>query len=108
MLENSKWIKSEQSMENISPIFKKEFSISGKVKKAFPSVPSYSCLEQRVENASGVFKMVSAYLTAYPADTDRVMKTLSYFDINNMVSLLSVPVDFFLGMIDPTCIPPFV
>ena len=83
-------------------------ALSGKVKKAYPSVPSYSCLEQRVENASGVFKMVSAYLTAYPADTDRVMKTLSYFDINNMVSLLTVPTDFFLGMIDPTCIPPFV
>ena len=34
MLENSKWIKSEQAIENISPVFKKEFALSGKVKKA--------------------------------------------------------------------------
>ena len=36
------------------------------------------------------------------------MKTLSYFDINNMVSLLTVPADFFLGLSDPVCLPPFV
>ena len=34
MLNSSKWIKSELKMENISPVFKKEFSLSGKVKKA--------------------------------------------------------------------------
>ena len=83
-------------------------ALSGKIKKAYPTVPSYSCLEKRVENASGVFKTVNYYLKTHPEDTDRVMKTLSYFDINNMVSLLNVPVDFFLGMGDPTCLPPFV
>lgn len=83
-------------------------ALSGKVKKAYPSVPSYSCLERRVENASGVFKTVNNYLTDHPSQTDRVMKTLSYFDINNMVSLLTVPVEFFLGISDPTCLPPFV
>ena len=83
-------------------------ALSGKIKKAFPYVPSYSCLEKRVENASGVFNTVNTYLSAHPSDTDRALKTLSYFDINNMVSLLSVPVEFFLGTADPTCLPPFV
>jgi fermentation-respiration switch protein FrsA (DUF1100 family) len=83
-------------------------ALSGKIKKTYPTVPSYACLEKRTENASGVFKAVNAYLTAYPDDTDRVMKTLSYFDINNMVSLLTVPADFFLGLSDPVCLPPFV
>ncbi|MCQ8210771.1 acetylxylan esterase, partial [Cutibacterium acnes subsp. acnes] len=27
---------------------------------------------------------------------------------NNLVSLLNVPVEFFLGLSDPVCIPPFV
>ena len=83
-------------------------ALSGKVKKAYPSVPSYSCLEKRVENASGVFGAVNAYLKAHPENTDAVLKTLSYFDVNNMVSLLKIPTEFFLGLADPTCLPPFV
>ena len=34
--------------------------------------------------------------------------TLSYFDINNLVSLLDTPADFFLGLADPICLPEFV
>jgi len=83
-------------------------ALSGKVKKAYPTVPSYSCLEKRVELGSGVFEAVRNYLRRNPGDTDCVMKTLSYFDINNMVSLLQVPVDFFLGLSDPVCLPAFV
>lgn len=83
-------------------------ALSGKIKKAYPSVPSYACLDRRVENASGVFKTVNVYLSAHPSETDRVMSMLSYFDVNNMVSLLSVPTDFFLGMSDPVCLPSFV
>ena len=83
-------------------------ALSGKVKKAYPCVHSYSCLEQRVDNGSGVFEAVKAYLRRYPSKTDVALKTLSYFDINNMVSLLKVPTDFFLGLADPICLPPFV
>ena len=83
-------------------------AFSGKVKKAYPTVPSYSCLQQRVENGSGVFASVKSYLTLYPSHTDRALKTVSYFDINNIVSFLKVPVDFFLGLTDPACLPPFV
>jgi len=83
-------------------------AFSGKVKKAYPCVPSYCCIEKRVEAGSGVFDAVKNHLRRYPEDTDQVMKTLSYFDINNIVSLLKVPVDFFLGLGDPTCLPSFV
>jgi len=41
MFKNSSWIKSEQSIGNISPVFKKEFSLSGKVKKALAYVTVY-------------------------------------------------------------------
>ena len=83
-------------------------ALSGKVKRAYPSVPSYACIEKRVEKASGVFGAVNAYLRAHPEDTDRVLKVLSYFDVNNMVSLLKIPTEFFLGLEDPICLPPFV
>lgn len=83
-------------------------ALSGKVIKTYPVVPSFSCLVERVEAGSGVFSAVKAYLTKHPENTDKVMNTLSYFDINNMVSLLSVPSHFMLGLIDPICIPEFV
>ena len=83
-------------------------SLSGKVLRTFPVVPSYGCLPQRVEAGSGVFSSVKAYLTSHPLHVDKVFETLSYFDMNNMVSLLKVPSAFNLGMIDPVCIPEFV
>jgi cephalosporin-C deacetylase len=83
-------------------------SLSGKVLRTFPTVPSYGCLVQRVEAGSGVFSAVKSYLTRYPSYTDKVFETLSYFDTNNMASLLKVKTDINLGMIDPICIPEFV
>ena len=83
-------------------------ALSGKVRKAYPTVPSYSCLEKRVELGSGVFEAVKNHLRRHPEDTDRALQTLRYFDINNLVSLLTVPTDFFLGLGDTICLPPFV
>ena len=83
-------------------------ALSGKVKKAYPTVPSYCCLVQRVERGTGVFEAVKYHLSRYPEETDAVLDTLSYFDINNIVSLLRVPTNFFLGTGDGTCIPQFV
>ena len=64
-------------------------ALSGKVKKC------YSCITH-------------AFLRVYPAHADTAMDTLSYFDIINMVSLLSVPVSFCLALADPICLPPYV
>ena len=83
-------------------------ALSGKVKKCYSAITSYCCLKQRTENASGVFNSTNAFLCRYPSLTDTVMKTLSYFDIINLVSLLRVPTDFCLGLADPICLPPFV
>lgn len=83
-------------------------ALSGKVKKTYPVVPSFSCIEKRVEAGSGVFSSVKAYLTKHPEKTDEVFSNLSYFDMINMVSLLKVPSEFMLGLIDPICLPEFV
>lgn len=83
-------------------------ALSGKVLKTYPSVTSYACIPQRVEAGSGVFGAVKNYLSRHTHEVDQAFDTLSYFDINNMVSLLKVPSLFCLGMIDPICIPEFV
>ena len=83
-------------------------ALSGKVRKAYPVVPSYGCLERRVEAGSGVFGAVNKFLLRRPEYTDTAFDTLSYFDINNLVSLLKVPSCYCLGLADPVCIPEFV
>ena len=83
-------------------------ALSGKVKKIYPAVTSFSCLEKRVEAGSGVFEATKKFLTKHPEYTDVALDTLTYFDINNMTSLLNIPSHFMLGLIDPTCLPPFV
>ena len=83
-------------------------ALSGKVKKSFSVVSSYCCLQQRTESGSGVFDSTHAFLRNYPEHTDTVMRTLSYFDVINMVSLLKNPITFCLGLADPICLPPYV
>ncbi len=83
-------------------------ALNSKVKKSYAAVPSYSCLKQRVELGTGIFAPVNQFLTKYPEHTDKVFETLSYFDMNNVVSLLKSPASFMVGLTDPICIPRFV
>ncbi len=83
-------------------------ALSGKVKKSYSAVSSYSCLQQRVEIGSGIFASLNQLLTTYPENTDAVFDTLTYFDMNNMVSLLKAPASFMVGLKDPICLPHFV
>jgi len=41
MITNSKWIKSQSAMGNVSPVFQKSFTLSGKIKKAIAEVSAY-------------------------------------------------------------------
>ncbi len=83
-------------------------ALSGKVKKSYVAVTSYSCLKKRVELGTGIFNALNQFLTKYPEHTDAVFDTLSYFDMNNMVSLLKAPTSFMVGLSDPICLPHFV
>ncbi len=83
-------------------------ALSGKVIKSYAAVPSYSSLKQRVELGSGIFAPLNKFLEKYPVHTDAVFDTLSYFDMNNMVSLLKAPASFMVGLSDPICLPHFV
>ena len=83
-------------------------AFSGLSKKCFTQITSYCCLQQRVENNSGVLNGVNYYLQRYPEHTDAALDTLSYFDVNNLVSFLDMPVEFCMGLADGTCLPHFV
>lgn len=83
-------------------------AFSGRSQKCYVSEPSYCCLQKRLELGSGVFGAANDFLRRYPEHTDAALETLTYFDINNIVSLLTVPADFCLALADPVCLPEFV
>ena len=83
-------------------------AFSGRSQKCYVSEPSYSCLHKRLELGSGVFGAAKDFLRRYPEHTDAALETLTYFDINNLASFLTVPTDFCLGLADPICLPEFV
>ena len=83
-------------------------AFSGLSQKCYVSEPSYCCLHKRLDLGSGVFGAAKDYLRRYPEYTDAALDTLTYFDINNIVSFLKVPTDFCLALADPICLPEFV
>lgn len=83
-------------------------ALSGRSKKCYTYVTSYCCIKQRIELGSRIFGSTNEYLRKHPEHTDTVFDVVSYFDANNMVSLLDVPTVFCLGLADPVCLPHFV
>ncbi len=83
-------------------------ALSGKVIKTYASIPSFICLKQRVEKNLGFLGQIHTYLRHNPEYTDLVFDNLTYFDINNMASLLKNPISISLGLTDPECLPQFV
>lgn len=83
-------------------------AFSGRSQKCYVSEPSYCCLHRRLELGSGVLSGANDFLRRYPEHTDAAFNTLSYFDINNIVSCLKIPTDFCLALADPVCLPEFV
>ena len=83
-------------------------ALSGYSVRCFSSEPSYNCIWERIEAGSGVFGAVKKFIKNRPELTDAVFDCVTYFDVNNMVSLLKCPADLCLGLEDPICLPEFV
>ncbi len=83
-------------------------ALSGKVKKCYTCVTSYCCITRRVEDGTGVFESTHRFLRNYPLHTDTVLDNLTYFDVNNMAALLTVPTSFCLALSDAICFPEYV
>ena len=82
-------------------------ALSGKVKKCYTNITSYTCIHRRIELGSAIFAGTKEYLHVYPEYTDKVLETVKYFDMNNMVSLLKVPTIFSFCLNDNICLPEF-
>lgn len=83
-------------------------AFSGRSRKCYSIVSSYSVLEKRIEDGTGIFGTTNKFLTKHPEYTDSVMETISYFDMINVVSFLKVQASFCLGLADEICLPSYV
>ena len=83
-------------------------ALSGKSIKCYTNETSYCCIHRRIDLGTRIFAPTRDFLKAYPQYTDTVMETVSYFDVNNIVSLLKIPTAFCLGLADDVCLPEFV
>lgn len=83
-------------------------ALSGRSIKCYTNETSYCCIPRRIELGSRIYGSTHNFLKNYPQYTDQVLETVSYFDVNNMVSLLKVPTAFCLGLADDVCLPEFV
>lgn len=83
-------------------------ALSGHAARCYTCVPSYNCIWERIDAGSGVFDATKKYLKWRPYMTDRVFDTVTYFDVNNMASLLNVPTQVCIGLEDQVCLPEFV
>ncbi len=66
-------------------------------------VPSNSNITERVAGRNGSFQNVTEYLRKHPYETDRVLSTLSYFDLMNLADRIRCPVLASVGLQDTTC-----
>ena len=75
-------------------------AFSGKAGLALPDVPSYCNFPRRIENRQACLENAADYLARYPERTDRVLKTLSYFDVINLADRVTCPVYASVGLMD--------
>ncbi|MGI6337053.1 MAG: acetylxylan esterase [Eubacteriales bacterium] len=67
---------------------------------ALPNVPSFCCFPRRIENRQACLRFVADYLCSCPENTDRVLATLSYFDVINLADRVRCPVYASVGLMD--------
>ena len=80
-------------------------SLDKRVKLAFADIPSNSHIRYMIETNSGGFANINKMVKENIVKLDDVLKTVSYVDTCNLVSLINVPVLCSVGALDRICPP---
>lgn len=78
-------------------------SLDDRIAVAFADIPSNCMMTERVKGEYGSFGTVANYLRRYPERTDKVLETLSYFDLINLTERITCPVYASVGLKDNVC-----
>lgn len=78
-------------------------SLDDRIAAAFADIPSNCMMTERVMGEHGSFGTIANYLRRYPERTDKVLETLSYFDLINLTERITCPVYASVGLKDNVC-----
>lgn len=82
-------------------------ALSGRSARCYTNVTARCGLRQCVESGGG-YSALTDYVKRNPDRADELFDMLTYFDINNMVSLLKVPTVFSIALSDSKSLPHLV
>lgn len=81
-------------------------SLSDGVFAAMPDVPFLSSFRRATEIVDTYpYHEITTYLRVHRSEVAQVFKTLSYFDVTNLVTMAKVPALVSIGLHDPVCPP---
>lgn len=80
-------------------------ALSDKPAIAVANVPNMCHMDFGMLNSTGSLTELSAFVNEYPDRLNRVLETISYFDILNLAERIRIPVIVSVGLKDTICMP---
>lgn len=78
------------------------------IKAAVSTVPSYTCIQNRIEDKTGVLGNINTYMKLHPEHTDLVWNNVAYFDGLNFAPRIQAKTLVCCALADPICLPQYV
>ncbi|MFY4773665.1 acetylxylan esterase [Metabacillus sp. RGM 3146] len=72
---------------------------------AIANIPNMCHMDYGLMESKGSLKEIASFLNKFPNQTDRVVETLSYFDVMNMADRITIPILLSAGLKDEICLP---
>lgn len=80
-------------------------ALSSKPGLAVANIPNMCHMDFGMLNSTGSLTEAAAFAERFPEHLDRVLKTLSYFDMMNLAHRIRIPVMVSVGLKDTVCLP---
>ncbi|HBM81609.1 MAG TPA: acetylesterase [Clostridiaceae bacterium] len=80
-------------------------ALSDKPAIAAPCIPNMCHMDLGVFNSTSSLTEIAEFVSRFPGKLDKVLETLSYFDIMNLADRISIPVLVSVGLKDTICMP---
>jgi cephalosporin-C deacetylase len=80
-------------------------ALSDKPTLAVASIPNMCHMDHGLMTSTGSLTEAAALAARFPDQLDRILETLSYFDIMNLADRIQIPVMMSVGLKDTVCLP---
>ena len=80
-------------------------ALSDKLTAAVANVPNMCHMDYGLLHSTGSLTEAASFVSRYPDTLDRVLETLSYFDVMNLAERIRIPVLVSVSLKDTVCMP---